>query len=93
MISTKFKNPTSRSIWSISRLTTLWGGVMATMTAITTSDHANDFELLAAPFLSKFCVTCHNSIDPQGKLDLSNAEGWKAGGTSGENPWNGKLTS
>ncbi|MEC8239536.1 MAG: hypothetical protein VXX55_09390 [Planctomycetota bacterium] len=63
------------------------------MTAITTSDRANDFELLAAPFLSKFCVTCHNSIDPQGKLDLSNAEGWKAGGTSGENPWNGKLTS
>ena len=63
------------------------------MTAITTSDQANDFELLAAPFLSKFCVTCHNSIDPQGKLDLSNAEGWKAGGTSGENPWNGKLTS
>ena len=78
MISTKFKNPTSRSIWSI---------------AITTSDRANDFELLAAPFLSKFCVTCHNSIDPQVKLDLSNAEGWKAGGTSGENPWNGKLTS
>ena len=94
MISTTFKKPTSRSIWSISRSLTLWFGVMATMTATTASGHANDFELLAAPFLSKFCVACHNSIDPQGELDLSNAEGWKAGGTSGEvsqSPWSASL--
>lgn len=41
------------------------------------------FESNAAPLLSKYCVSCHNSTDPQGELDLSSRQGWEQSGESG----------
>ncbi len=63
-----------------------WIGSIFLLTAILphAAISAQDlFESTAAPFLSKYCVACHNATDPQGDLDLSSREGWAQGGETG----------
>ncbi|MEZ6105192.1 MAG: DUF1553 domain-containing protein [Pirellulaceae bacterium] len=53
-------------------------------TAVASSEDENSFHQAAAPYLARFCVSCHEAGDPAGGLDLSRESGWRAGGDSGE---------
>lgn len=48
-----------------------------------TADGAISFDQKIGPLLTKRCVSCHNASDPKGGLNLSSADGLRAGGESG----------
>ncbi|MEZ6065761.1 MAG: DUF1553 domain-containing protein [Planctomycetaceae bacterium] len=42
-----------------------------------------DFDQTVAPLLIRSCLECHSGLEPEGRLDLSNAAGLARGGESG----------
>ena len=44
---------------------------------------AAEFDMTVAPVLARHCLSCHNSSDPKGGLDLTRSETLIAGGDSG----------
>jgi hypothetical protein len=53
------------------------------LTAVGRSAGPPDFDRAVAPLLSGRCLDCHTGADAKGKLDLSTAKGFAAGGVSG----------
>ena len=76
---------TSRQIWLACALAPALLGAWSTAGRTDAAEPApgDRFEKSIAPILARNCVTCHNSSDPKGELDLTRRSGLIKGGSSG----------